>query len=242
MLVAGHRGVRVGAPENTMEAFHIAAKAGVDMIETDTHMTKDGVIILMHDHTVDRTTKGTGLIRDLTYAQIKEVGPDVPTLEEFLEGMKDYENMTYNFELKDYPADGEEWAWESMRKTIALIVKYGLEDRCVVNSFSGKLLEKVDEEYNHRFKLHGFYPYSILGECDRDPMDYLFCACIFDKTTVPAEEMFKALLEGGVEPWIGAGVKEQAVLIACEKLGAKLVTTDNPIETLRFLREEGYHA
>ena len=64
MLVAGHRGVRVGAPENTMEAFLMAAKAGVDMIETDTHMTKDGVIILMHDHTIDRTTSGTGLIQE----------------------------------------------------------------------------------------------------------------------------------------------------------------------------------
>ena len=63
MLVAGHRGVRVGAPENTMEAFLIAAKAGADMIETDTHMTKDGVIILMHDHTIDRTTSGSGPVR-----------------------------------------------------------------------------------------------------------------------------------------------------------------------------------
>ena len=242
MLVAGHRGVRVGAPENTMEAFLMAAKAGVDMIETDTHMTKDGVIILMHDHTIDRTTSGTGLIKEKTCAEIKAIAPEVPTLEEFLEGMKDYTEMTYNFELKDYPADDEEWAWESMRKTIALVKKYGLEDRCVINSFSGWLLEKVDEEYGHRFKLHGYYPFSILGECGRNPMDYLFCACIFDKTTVPSEEMFKALVDGGVEPWVGAGVKEKADLIACEKLGAKLVTTDNPAETLRFLREEGCHA
>jgi len=61
MLAAGHRGVREGAPENTMKAFHMAARAGVDMIETDIHMTKDGQIILMHDHTIDRTTSGTGL-------------------------------------------------------------------------------------------------------------------------------------------------------------------------------------
>lgn len=242
MLVAGHRGVRVGAEENTMEAFRMAAEAGVDMIETDTHMTKDGQIILMHDHTVDRTTKGHGLIRDLTYREILEVGPKVPTLEEFLDGMKDYPEMTYNFELKDYPADGEAWAWESLHKTVRLVEQYRLEDRCVMNSFSGQLLERVDEEYAHRFKLHGFYPFSILGEHSRNPMEYLFCACIFDRTVVPGEEMFRTLEAGNVEPWIGAGVKEKADLLACEKLGARLVTTDDPVQTLRFLREEGLHA
>jgi len=242
MLVAGHRGVRVGAEENTMKAFRMAAEAGAEMIETDIHMTKDGVIILMHDHTVDRTTSGSGLIREMTYEEIKAVGPEVPTLEEFLEGMKDYPEMTYNFELKDYPENGEEIAWESMRKTIAMIEKYDLADKCVVNSFSGKLLEKVDEEYHHRYKLHGFYPFSILGECSRNPMEYLFCACIFDKTTVPAAEMFETLIAGGVEPWVGAGVRTQEDLAACAKLGAKLVTTDNAEETLRLLREAGYHA
>lgn len=239
MKVAGHRGVRVGAPENTMEAFHMAVKAGVDMIETDTHMTKDGVIILMHDDTVDRTTSGSGRIRDMTYEEIKAVGPDVPTLREFLEEMKQYEALEYNFELKDYPTAGEEWAWESMRKTIALIEEYGLQDRCVVNSFSGWLLEKVDQEYGHRFKLHGFYPLKHLGVYHGNPMEYLFCACIFDETTVARKEMFEALEKAGVEPWIGAGVKEKEDLLASYERGARLVTTDDPAQTIAYLKELG---
>lgn len=239
MLVAGHRGVRVGAPENTMEAFLMAAKAGVDMIETDTHMTKDGVIILMHDHTIDRTTSGTGLIKEKTCAEIKEIAPEVPTLEEFLEGMKDYTDMTYNFELKDYPADDEEWAWESMRKTIALVKKYGLEDRCVINSFSGWLLEKVDEEYGHRFKLHGFYPYHILGECKGDPMKYLFCACLWGAGSLENKQLYDELIQGGVEPWVGASVKEKEQLKLAAENGAKLVTTDDPIRTIQYLKELG---
>lgn len=241
MLVAGHRGVRVGAPENTMEAFLMAVEAGVDMIETDTHMTKDGVIILMHDHTVDRTTTGTGRIRDLTYAEIKEIGPDVPTLEEFLEGTKQFTGLTYNFELKDYPADDEEWAWESMRKTIDLVEKYGLADRCVINSFSGKLLEKVDKTYNHRYKLHGFYPLSALGEYDGDPMQYLFCACVWGKPGYGLEEWYQALTDAGVEPWVGASVKTAEDLRQAAMMGAKLVTTDDPAQTLAYLREMGLH-
>lgn len=239
MLVAGHRGVRVGAPENTMEAFRMAAQAGVDMIETDTRMTKDGEIILMHDHTIDRTTAGTGAVREMTLADIRAAAPEVPTLREFLEGMKDWPQMTYNFELKDYPTDGEEWAWESMKKTIDLIVEFGLEDRCVVNSFNGALLEKVDADYQHRFKLHGFYPYSILGEIKGNPMDYLFCACLWGAGSLENKQLYDELIQGGVEPWVGAGVKEKEQLKLAAENGAKLVTTDDPVQTIRYLKELG---
>lgn len=240
MLVAGHRGVRVGAVENTMQAFHMAAQAGVDMIETDVRMTEDGVLILMHDETIDRTTRGTGKVREMTYAVLHAAAPEVPTLWEFLEGTKVYEKLTYNFELKDYPEQGEERAWECMRKTIAMIEEFSLADRCVVNSFSGRLLEKVDEEFNHRYRLHGFYGWHNLGHCDRDPMQYLFCACMCGYA-VYSPKAYQTLFEGGVEPWVGASVKTKEQLECAVNLGAKLVTSDDPIETLRILREIGAH-
>ncbi len=240
MLVAGHRGVRVGAPENTMQAFHMAARAGVDMIETDVRMTKDGTLILMHDETIDRTTKGSGRVREMTYEQIHAVAPEVPMLREFLDGMKEYSRMTYNFELKDYPQDGEEWSYECMRKCIDMVEEYELADRCVINSFSGRLLEQVDGEFAQRYKLHGFYGWHNLSGCSRDPMGYLFCACMCG-AAVYDEASYRRLLEGGVEPWIGAGVKTKEQLERCMLLGAKLVTTDDPGQTLRFLRELGAH-
>ena len=61
--VAAHRGDQAKYAENTREAFAAAIACGCDMIETDIHMTRDNVLILMHDHAVDRTTDGTGLIR-----------------------------------------------------------------------------------------------------------------------------------------------------------------------------------
>lgn len=240
MLVAGHRGVREGARENTMEAFHMAARAGVDMIETDLRMTRDGVIILMHDPTIDRTTRGTGLIRNLTYREILDAADDIPTLEEFLDGTRQYDGLTYNFELKDYPADGEAWAWESMRKSIALVDKYGLRERCVINSFSGLLLERVDEEYDRAFRLHGFYPWHVLGEHRRDPMEYLFCACMCGRATF-LQESYNALKDGGVEAWVGASIRTREDLLTCANLGAKLVTSDNPSQTLSHLRQLGLH-
>ena len=94
--VAAHRGNAAYFPENTMASFRSAAELKPDMIETDVHMTRDGELILMHDHTVDRTTNGTGLIREKTLAEMRALdagswkdetfrGEKVPTFREFLE-------------------------------------------------------------------------------------------------------------------------------------------------------------
>ncbi|MEU6238361.1 glycerophosphodiester phosphodiesterase [Kitasatospora sp. NPDC047058] len=91
--VIGHRGSPLGAPENTMASFEQALAQGADWLETDVQTSKDGVPVLMHDATVDRTTDGKGAIADLTAAQLAglrvTVGPGpaepVPTLEELLQ-------------------------------------------------------------------------------------------------------------------------------------------------------------
>ena len=111
-----------------------------------------------------------------------------------------------------------------MHKTVALVEKYGLVDRCVMNSFSGKLLEKVDSEYNHKFKLHGFYPLSALGEYDGDPMKYLFCACVWGKPSYGVQEWYDTLSENNVEAWVGASVKTAEDLRQAAMMGAKLVS------------------
>ena len=73
VLVAAHRGERFTAPENTMTAFRRAAALGVDMIETDVRMTADGELVIMHDATVDRTTDGTGAVREMSFAQFRSL-------------------------------------------------------------------------------------------------------------------------------------------------------------------------
>ena len=73
MKVWAHRGASAYAPENTMEAFKLAVEMNTDGIETDVHMTKDGVLVLMHDEKVDRTTNGTGYIKDYTYEELYQI-------------------------------------------------------------------------------------------------------------------------------------------------------------------------
>ena len=69
--VAAHRGNSKYFPENTMVSFRSAVSLDPDMLEIDIHMTKDGEIIMMHDHTVDRTTNGTGWRRSVRLMQAR---------------------------------------------------------------------------------------------------------------------------------------------------------------------------
>ncbi len=83
-----HRGYPVKYPENTITAFHAAIELGYSHLEIDVHLSKDGVPVIMHDKTVTRTTDGSGLIKDHTLKELKELSirqnETVPTLEETL--------------------------------------------------------------------------------------------------------------------------------------------------------------
>jgi glycerophosphoryl diester phosphodiesterase len=71
--VLGHRGSAGSAPENTLASFAIALEQGADIVESDVHVTADGVPVLIHDPSVDRTTNGAGLVADLTFEELGEL-------------------------------------------------------------------------------------------------------------------------------------------------------------------------
>lgn len=88
VYVVGHRGAAGVFPENTLKGFRYAIELGVDLVECDVHLTRDGHLIVMHDEKVDRTTDGAGLVRELDLGSIRELaageGERVPTLDEVL--------------------------------------------------------------------------------------------------------------------------------------------------------------
>ena len=136
-----HRGFSGKYPENTMLAFEKAIEAGADGIENDVHLTRDGEVVVIHDERVDRTTDGTGFVKDFTYEELmkldasytfKEYGVQhIPTLREYMELVKDKDIIT-NIELKtgvfEYP--GIE------KKVYDMIMEYGLKDRMISSSFN----------------------------------------------------------------------------------------------------------
>ncbi|GAA2913088.1 hypothetical protein GCM10011428_29870 [Streptomyces violaceus] len=91
-LTIGHRGVMGVEPENTLRSFVAAQEAGLDAIELDLHLSKDGALVVMHDTDVDRTTDGSGPIAEKTLAELRALdagrGERVPVFEEVLEAVQ----------------------------------------------------------------------------------------------------------------------------------------------------------
>jgi glycerophosphoryl diester phosphodiesterase len=85
-LRIGHRGAAGHAPENTLLSIETALSFGAEVIEIDVHRSRDGQLIVMHDERVDRTTNGSGYIRDLTLAQLRAL--EVPTLAQAIQAVK----------------------------------------------------------------------------------------------------------------------------------------------------------
>ena len=249
IYVAAHRGLCARYPENTMEAFRAAVEVGVDQIELDVRITKDGEAVIIHDDTVDRTANGSGKVIDMTLAELRELdfgikkdpsfaGARIPTFREFMDFIKDHPTMTVDVELKEYPTEGREaLAFAFCDKILGIVDEYGFTDRVVINSFSGKLNEYVRAKYGDRYRQHVFFPQSCLGECTVDPYSYAYCCCMFGATKKDFDEM----IARGVQPWAGASVKDaESVDIAIAR-GAYLITCNNPDEILALLRERGYH-
>lgn len=254
VLVSGHRGYAARFPENTLVSFESALKLPIDMLEFDLHMTRDKEIIMMHDHKVDRTTEGTGLIRTYSLAEIKKLdagcrkgeefsGTRIPTFAEFLDLLKSRPDIGLCVELKDYPKDDAEWAWESADKSLALIEKYGVADRCVINSWSAELLEYVDEKYGHRYKLHGYYPLDLMGERARDPYEYLYCICLFGPKEAPVapKSAFDYAVSRNVQPWVYYPDDSLSSYDGAVENGAVLITANDPEKALSHLRAKGLH-
>ncbi len=136
MLKVGHRGARAYEPENTLRSFRKAVELGVDAVELDVRMTKDGEIVVIHDAEVDRTTNGKGLVHDLTLQEIKQLVIEkderIPKLEETLDFLD--QKVKVLVELK-------ETGFED--KVVKLIKDRGLEEKVIVVSFLEDALRKI---------------------------------------------------------------------------------------------------
>lgn len=152
-LVIAHQGGEHLAPSNTMIAFEQAVDMGIDVLETDIHMTKDGHLVAIHDPTVDRTTDGKGLVSDLILEEIQQLdagyhfvdlegknsfrgkGVTIPTVEEMFKAFPD---TRIEIEIKD--TNPPEKYEEIARKLWELAVQYKREDTLLVASFDQEIL------------------------------------------------------------------------------------------------------
>lgn len=87
MYIIAHRGASGYAPENTIAAFDLAVKMNADMIELDVQLTKDRQIVVIHDDRVDRTTNGSGFVKDFTLEELQNSMQEAGTVPLFKESV-----------------------------------------------------------------------------------------------------------------------------------------------------------
>ncbi len=149
-----HRGGAKIAPENTITGFHEGLRVGAGVLELDVHSTADGHLVVIHDETVDRTTDGTGAIREMTLSEAKRLdagyrftpdegrtypyrgeGVEIPTLEEVY---SEFSEVPINVEIKGDRAGIEEAVWRTIEGA-------GAEERTIVVSENTNTIRRFRE-------------------------------------------------------------------------------------------------
>ena len=136
--VIGHRGAAGLEPENTLRSVRRAIELGVDRVEIDVRVSRDGRLVIMHDETVDRTTNGHGYVSELTFDELRSLdagmGEKIPTLEEIL-----------RFTMGKAKLEIELKVPEATEPTIQLVEELNAEKNVIVISFIHELLERVHD-------------------------------------------------------------------------------------------------
>lgn len=257
-LVIAHQGGDGVWPGDTLFAFEQAVAIGSDVLEMDAHITKDGRIVLMHDEAVDRTTDGTGLIEEMTLAELKQLdaaydwtndegatfpyrgqGIQVPTLDEVFEK---FPQMRYAIEIKKTTNPMEQPMCD-------LIRKYGMQDRVVVASFHDAVMQnfralcpEVTTSASRgevtryvllgKAFLWGFYaPQFQTIQPPYDPADSLNIPIMTERFI--RESQTKGIR---VEPWT---VNDPAIMKQYITWGVDGIITDRPDLMMEVLQEMG---
>jgi glycerophosphoryl diester phosphodiesterase len=237
MDIYAHRGSSGTHPENTLAAFHEAAKLPIYGVEFDVHLTKDGELIVIHDETIARTSDGKGFVKDMTLAELRSFdfgswfseefrGEPIPTLHEVLEVfLKTSHHL--NIELKSdvFPYAG------MVEKVVAMVQKMKLDSRIVISSFDHEAIREVKKIAPH------IETAALFMEVLVDPLDYLH--------TIPADALHISL-PSAVRPSMrkavddGATVRvftvnEEKYADALRKVGVTALFTDYPEKMMIYL-------
>lgn len=257
VMVVAHRGDWREAPENSVWAVKKAIEKGVDMAEIDLAMTKDSVLILMHDNTIDRTTTGKGKPSDFTLAEIKklhlrdglgvETQMSVPTLQEILEVSdgKILLNLDKGFDFikQVYPLVKkrnmlDQILFKGHESYIEFNRKYGdikneIHYMPIIQLGKEEDLKKISE-YLKNYKVYGFE--FTIGTTEKDLID------------------FKKLKESKVKIWVNslwphhnAGNNDDLVLDHPDlydwyiNKGVNIIQTDRPKELIHYLKSKNLY-
>ncbi|PKN89710.1 MAG: hypothetical protein CVU45_06265, partial [Chloroflexi bacterium HGW-Chloroflexi-7] len=147
-VIFAHRGACALAPENTFASFELAVTHQADAVELDAKLSKDGVVMVIHDPTLDRTTNGTGKVNEHTLAELKTLdagtkfnakfaGEKIPTLEEVFEAVG--KKVLVNVELTNYSSPKD----DLIAKVADVVKRQNMQNRVLFSSFIPKNLTMI---------------------------------------------------------------------------------------------------
>ena len=144
-----HRGYNTEAPENTLSAFKLSARNGFEYVECDVSFTSDGIPVVLHDGSIDRTSNGTGNINSLTFDQVRQydfgswfseeyTGEKIPSFEEFIALCRNLALHPY-IEIKSSAT----YTQEQINQLVSIVQRYGMAGKVTYISFNATYLEYV---------------------------------------------------------------------------------------------------
>ena len=262
VIVVSHRGDWRNYPENSIPAIESVIKMGVDMVELDIAMTKDSVLVLSHDRTIDRCTTGKGLVSDMTYDSLQtfylklahgarsSFDLKVPTLREALEVCKD--RILINIDK----------GYDYYDQVVALTEELGVTHQILIKGSkpAAEVAEKMAAHKNNLLYMPIISPASksqqplfeayIAGE---PQLAYEIC---WDKMTPEVESAIERVKASGSKLWVntlwnslcGGWSDDVAWMTSAEEvygkvvdLGTTMIQTDRPEFLIEFLRSRGLH-
>lgn len=231
MKVYSHRGESKYAPENTMSAYYLAYLVGSDGIETDLRKTKDDVLVLIHDKSVDRTSESSGKVSDYTYEELLKMdfgydnfkGEKIVKLTEFLKNFSN-RNIDIYIELK-------ESGYENL--IVDTLNKFDLKN-VVLISFKYNLLKKI-RKLSGKIKL-GWLIYDVndvvIKQCLDIKLNHVLCTAVcLDKDEVKMLKNKKFL----VCAW---GVLGKLEIKRLKSIGVDRIIYDSGYDVKKFLKRE----
>ena len=226
--VTGHRGAAGLEPENTLRSIQKAIDLGVDRVEIDVRVTRDGHLVVIHDETVDRTTDGHGYVKDLTFSELRRLdagkGEKIPTLEEALRLTRG--KVTLQIELK---------APEATEPTVRLIEREKAEREVIITSFMHELLSRV-HELNPALRTGALF-FDVQGDICRKALDVHSEAIHVYYRNVDSELVEEAHRRGlKISVWNPDEVEEMKKMIS---LNVDVIGTNRPDLLLSLLKEMG---
>jgi glycerophosphoryl diester phosphodiesterase len=234
-LSVAHRGHSIACPENTLEAYRKAIELGVEMIECDVNITRDGTLVMIHDSTLDRTTTGSGRISAATWEEIKQLdagakfkpefaGVRVPSTEETLLLYKEAGILSC-FEVKGADAD------ESDRIALGLVelfVKHNMLDTAFLSSYHHEALHLAKSKCPELL----LAPERLPDDAPADPPEALRQAKAFSapvlqhQYTVLTADVVRALHENEIAVWSWSTTDEASMVLSID-LGADALMGDD---------------